>query len=208
MQYDQLLNRKRRFFQSGKTRELEFRKRNLQLLRDMLTDNEDALAIAMYKDLQKPRFEAVTAEIMTLLDEIDHHLKKLDSWIKPESVRSNLVSLPSSNKIRRVPFGVVYIIGAWNYPVQLSLMPLIGAISAGNCAVVKPSELAPSTSSVLHRLINKTFERDYVTVVEGGVDVSQELLGLQFDKIFFYRQYPRRQNCDGKSCSKSYTCYT
>ena len=185
MQYDQLLQNQRSFFQSGKTRDLKFRKKNLQILRDAITGNEDILTEALYNDLRKSRFEAVTAEIMTLLDEIDHHLKYLDSWMKPESVRPNLVSLPSSNTIRRVPFGVAYIIGAWNYPVQLSLMPLIGAISAGNCAVVKPSELSPHTSSALSELINNRFKRDYVTVVEGGVEVSQELLELNFDKIFF-----------------------
>ncbi len=185
MEYYKLIEEQRRFFEGGKTRSIAFRKEQLQKLRDLLTENEKELAQAIYRDLRKSEMEAVSGEILPLISEIDFHLKKLDGWAKPKSVRQNLLSLPSKNEVRRVPFGVTLIIGAWNYPVNLLLMPLIGAISGGNCSVLKPSEIAPTTSAVLRKIMNSTFDRQYITVVEGGVEVNKELLDLPFDKIFF-----------------------
>ena len=185
MEYYQLIEDQKTFFEEGHTRSTSFRKEQLGILKKLLKENTDDISEALYKDLRKPEMEAISAEVMTVKDEIDHHLKKIYGWAKPKSASANFLSLPSKNEVRREPYGVTLIIGAWNYPLHLVLMPLIGAISGGNCAVVKPSELAPATSSLLRRLINNTFDRRYITVVEGGVEVNQELLEQRFDKIFF-----------------------
>jgi len=185
MNYEDLIREQHTFFETGNTRSILFRKKNLEKLRAMLVIHEKELIEAVQRDLHKPEMEVVSAEIITILEEIDLHLKKLDSWAKPEKVWSNMISIPSKNEIRRMPFGVSLIIGAWNYPINLLLLPLVGAISGGNCAILKPSELAPATSSLIRRMISGTFGRSYIHVVEGGVDVNQQLLDQSFDKIFF-----------------------
>jgi len=185
MNYEELVRDQKTFFESGKTRDIDFRKKNLEKLRAMLVIHEKELSEAEQSDLKKPEMEVVSAEIVTILEEIDLHLKKLESWAKPQKAWANLLSLPSRNEIRHMPYGVSLIIGAWNYPVYLLMLPLVGAISGGNCAILKPSELAPATSSLLRRMISGTFDRSYIHVVEGGVDVNQELLDQSFDKIFF-----------------------
>lgn len=185
MNYEELVREQRRFFENGKTRSITFRKKNLEKLRVMLVIHEKEISKAVYRDLHKPEMEVVSAEILTILEEIDLHLKKLDSWAKPKSAWANLISLPSKNEIRRMPYGTSLIIGAWNYPVNLLLLPLVGAISGGNCAILKPSELAPATSALIRRMISGTFERSYIHVVEGGIEANQELLDQSFDKIFF-----------------------
>ena len=185
MNYEDLVRDQKRFFDSGETRDISFRKKNLEKLRAMLVVHEKELSEAVKRDLQKPEMEVVSAEIITILEEIDLHLKKLDSWAKNKSVWANLISLPSKNEVRRMPYGVSLIIGAWNYPVNLLILPLVGAISGGNCAVLKPSEIAPATSSLIRRMVGGTFSRSYIHVVEGGIEVNQALLDLSFDKIFF-----------------------
>lgn len=184
MQYSKLIEEQLNYFEQGNTRSASFRKENLKKLRDMLIAHEKEITAAIQKDLRKPEMEAVS-EIITVLDEIDTHLKKLDSWVKTKKVRGNLISMPSKNEVRRMPYGVTLIIGAWNYPVILTLIPLAGAISGGNCTVLKPSELAPATSAVLRKLVSTTFQRHFISVVEGGAEVNQELLEQSFDKIFF-----------------------
>jgi len=185
MQYDQLVKDQRTFFVQGDTRSISFRKESLEKLKELLLKNEKELCAAVYKDLRKPAMEVVSAEILTVIEEIDFHLKKIDGWAKPKKARANLISLPSKNEVRRIPYGVTLIIGAWNYPVNLLLLPLVGAISGGNCAILKPSELAPATSALLRKLISSLFSRSYICVVEGGVEVNQDLLDQSFDKIFF-----------------------
>ena len=185
MTNEELVREQRQMFELGETRSIAFRKKNLEKLRAMLVVHEEQIREAVYRDLRKPKMEVVSAEMLTIIDEIDPHLKKLTSWAKPKKARANLISLPSKNEIRRKPYGVSLIIGAWNYPVNLLLLPLVGAISGGNCAVLKPSELAPATSSLIRRMISSTFGRSYIHVVEGGVDVNQELLDQSFDNIFF-----------------------
>lgn len=185
MDYYKLVELQKAYFEVGETRSITFRKNQLQKLRDLITENQDQITKTVYRDLQKPEMEVLSAEILPLLDEIDCHLKYLDSWAKTKSVWANLISLPSKNEIRRFPYGLTFIIGAWNYPVNLLLTPLVGAISGGNCAVLKPSELAPATSAMIRKLVNSAFDRQYITVVEGGVDVNQALLDQPFNKIFF-----------------------
>lgn len=185
MDYYRLVNEQRTFFEEGHTRPAAFRKEQLNKLRAMLTENEKEICEAVDKDLRKPEMEVVSAEIMTVIDEIDLLLKNFGSWMKPQSVRTNLVSQPAKSEVRRYPYGLTLIIGAWNYPVNLVMLPLAGAIAGGNCAILKTSELAPATSALLRRLISDTFDRKFVTVAEGGAEVTQELLNHPFDKIFF-----------------------
>jgi aldehyde dehydrogenase (NAD+) len=181
----ELVARQRRFFQTGTTKTLEFRLEQLRKLKQILTENQDAIAQALKADLNKPKFEAVAAEIFFCLEEINETLKKLKTWVKPKKVATPLTLLPASATRVSEPLGVVLIIGTWNYPLQLVIAPLIGAIAAGNCAILKPSEFAPQTSQFVANLIGKNFEPSFVTVVEGGKEVTQTLLAEKFDHIFF-----------------------
>lgn len=185
MSIKEIVSKQKRSFQDGITRSFEARKTNLEKLRDLVSENEDALCEAMNLDFGRPIFESYVTDIYTVLQEIDFHVKNLQDWMKPESVGGPVVSFPSKNTIYKQPFGTVLVIGAWNYPVYLSLMPVIGSISAGNTTVLKPSEMVTETSSLLKSLIEKYFDEDVLTVVEGGVKETTELLKQPFDKIFF-----------------------
>ena len=185
MDIAQLVKSQKKYFRDGEPRSFEIRKVCLEKLRNMVSENEDKLCEAIRKDFGKPYFESFSTEIYTVLHEIDFHLKNLQKWMEPESVGGPMVSFPSKSVIYKQPLGTVLIIGAWNYPIHLALMPLIGAISAGNTAVLKPSEIASETSSVLHSLISDSFDPGVIAVVEGGVDETTELLNQPFDKIFF-----------------------
>lgn len=151
----------------------------------MVSMNESILCKALAEDMQKPVTEAYVTEIVTVLHEIDFHIKHLKKWIAPQKVGGSLLNFPSRNLVLRRPFGVSLVISAWNYPVNLLLMPLIGAISAGCTAILKPSEIAPATSKVMADLIPQYFDSNYVSVLEGGVDVNTHLLEMPFDKMFF-----------------------
>ncbi len=173
------------FFKTGKTHSIAFRKRMLQRLRHAILDHEAPIIHALKTDLSKPETEAVTTEIGITLDEIHNTLKHLDQWAKKQSVTTNLYNLPARSYILKEPYGNTLIIAPWNYPFQLAIAPLIGAISGGNTAIVKPSEFAPATSAVIKTIIRKTFPPKYIAVIEGGVDETQSLLRHPFDLIFF-----------------------
>lgn len=179
-----LIRRQRAFFRTGKTKDVEFRVQQLQTLRQAVLDSQDAVMAALHADLRKPEFETYATEI-GVIREIDYVLKHLKSWVKPRKVASPIDQFPSTAKVHSEPLGVVLIIGPWNYPFQLALSPLVGAIAAGNCAILKPSELAPATSRVIADLAQNIFDPAYVAVVEGGVETSQALLAEKFDHIFF-----------------------
>jgi aldehyde dehydrogenase (NAD+) len=185
MTIQELVTHQKQAFQHGKTRSSEARKKTLRKLKSIIKKNEKKLCKAIETDFGKPYFESYITEIYTVLHEIDLHLKNLSSWVKPESVGSPIVTFPSKGMIHHQPLGTVLVIGAWNYPVHLTLMPLIGAISAGNTAVLKPSELAPGTSAVLKDLFDAHFEPDVLAVVEGAVEETTELLKQPFNHIFF-----------------------
>lgn len=182
---DQIAALQKKSFREGKTRSVEARKAHVEKLRSLVSENEKDLCDAMQKDFGKPVFESFATEIYTVLHEIDFHLKHFQNWMEPESAGGPVVSFPSKNVIYKQPYGTVLVISAWNYPVYLSLMPLVGAISAGNTAVLKPSELVKETSGLLNSLVQKYFDQDVLAVVEGGADVSTELLNQPFDKILF-----------------------
>ncbi|MBI5572492.1 MAG: aldehyde dehydrogenase [Desulfomonile tiedjei] len=179
------IQQQRDFFESGKTRGVQFRLSQLAALKGAVERNEDALCEALKRDLNKPRFEAYLGEIAVLIKEIDYAMRKLRRWMKPKRVFTPLIHFPAAGYVYSEPLGVVLIIGPWNYPVQLILAPLVGALAAGNCAVLKPSELAPHTSALIAGIIREAFDPAVVAGVEGGVEAATALLDQQFAHIFF-----------------------
>ncbi len=185
MNYQDILTQQKTFFSSQKTKDVRFRKRALQQLKDLLISNEELLCEAIDKDFGKSRFDTYTTEISFVLNDINYYLNNLNALAKPENVATNLVNLPGSSKIYREPLGNTLVIGAWNYPYQLSLSPLVAAIAAGNTCILKPSEVAENTMKAMAKMINSHFPQEYLFVAEGGVAEVTEILKLQFDKIFF-----------------------
>lgn len=180
----QNLINQRMFFNENQTKSVGFRITQLKNLKEVILKNETKICDALYQDLQKSREEAYLTEIGIVLSEINYHIKNLNSW-KSKRVSSPLALFPSSSKIIYEPLGVVLIIAPWNYPFQLLINPLIGAISSGCCAVLKPSPDAPSIEKVFIELVNDTFEPNYVQAVSGGIEINQALLKERFDLIFF-----------------------
>ena len=179
----ELVQRQRSFFSTGQTKPIEFRIAQLQKLLKAIVKHQDEIVAAAQEDLGRPAFEAYF-EIASISD-IKLALKNLKSWMKPTKVRTSIDQFPGSAWIQPEPLGVALIIGPWNYPFQLMISPLVGAIAAGNCAVLKPSEHAPNTSAVVTKIIQSTFDSTYVAVVEGDAKVSQQLLQQRYDHIFF-----------------------
>lgn len=188
--YKALVEKQRVFFRTGKTKDLKFRIKALEKLRKAVVDHEEELMKALYVDLHKTEFDAYATEIGFVLHEIRFVLKNLNSWVKPRKVKTPMTHIGSTSMIYPEPYGVSLIIAPWNYPFQLAVAPLIGAIAAGNCAILKPSELTPSTSTLMAKLIKETFPEEYIAVVEGAVATSQALLAEQFDYIFFTGSVP------------------
>lgn len=182
----------RNYFNSGATRSYAFRKKQLEQLKQALRKNESAINDALYRDLKKSPEEAYASEVGLLLAEINLVIKKIGSWMKPKRVGTDLVNLPSSSKIYRDPLGVVLIIAPWNYPLQLALIPLVGAIAGGNCAIVKPSELAPATSAVIAKLITETFSPEYIQCIEGdgATTIPAMMNAFRFDHVFYTGSIP------------------
>lgn len=183
--YQQILTQQQQYFSSGVTKNLHWRKQQLMQLQLLLTRHEAELLDALKQDLAKPAFEALLSEINYLHSDIKHCLKHLTSWAKPRRVGTGLRTFPSMAFVQPEPYGSVLIISAWNYPLQLTLAPLVAVLSAGNCAIVKPSELAPATSAIIARLLPLYLDKDAVVVVEGGVTETTELLKLPFDHIMY-----------------------
>ncbi|MDJ0519748.1 MAG: aldehyde dehydrogenase [Trichodesmium sp. MO_231.B1] len=178
-----ILNKQRQFFATGKTKNVDFRIEQLKKLKQAILDYQEKIVAAVKADLNRPKFEAYFE--LTFLTEINDAIKKLKSWVKPRRVSTPIEQFPAGAKIYPEPLGVVLIIGAWNYPFQLVISPLLGAIAAGNCAIIKPSEIAVHTSEVVADLIANTFDSNYIASVTGGVEVSQQLLAEKFDHILF-----------------------
>jgi aldehyde dehydrogenase (NAD+) len=179
----ELLQAQRAYFATGATLPIEFRLTQLKRLQSAIIERQDEIVEAVKADLGRPEFESYFE--IGVLDELKYVLKRLKKWAKPRRVGLPLTQLPGSAWVQPDPLGVVLIIGPWNYPFQLVISPLIGAIAAGNCALVKPSEIAPAMSKVVADLIRDTFSPEYVAVLEGGVETAQALLAQKFDHIFF-----------------------
>jgi acyl-CoA reductase-like NAD-dependent aldehyde dehydrogenase len=180
-----LVEKQRRFFATGKTKDVEFRIQQLKKLRQLIVDNEQVAMNALKSDLNKSPMEAYATEIGFLLADIDHTLKDIRSLAKPRKVKTPLFHQLGSSWIQAEPYGNTYIIAPWNYPYQLALSPMIGAIAAGNTCILKPSELSVKTSEVLEKIINENFDEGFLRVVTGGVMESKALLEQRFDYIFF-----------------------
>ena len=177
----------RRYFESGATQSYAFRKQKLEDLRTAVLRHEDDLMQALYTDLKKNKEEAWVTEIGFVLAEIRHTLKHLQGWMKPQKVSTNLLNLPSRSFVYKEPLGVALIIGPWNYPLQLLFTPLIGAIAAGNCAALKPSEYATATAAAMTKIVEESFSPEQVLYVEGeGAEVVPQLMNnFRFDHVFY-----------------------
>ncbi|GAA5523145.1 aldehyde dehydrogenase [Aliifodinibius salicampi] len=182
---EEIVDRQHQFFEQGKSRDPKFRINKLLRLKSLLQEHEEEIFAALQKDFCKPPLETYGTELLILYKEIDHLVKNLYSWSKPKKVRSSLLNFPSKSYIYPQPFGVSLVIGAWNYPIQLSLNPVLGSMVAGNCTIIKPSELAPNTSALLEEIINTHFDSGYLHVVQGDADTTQALLDEPLDYIFF-----------------------
>ncbi|SFS72080.1 aldehyde dehydrogenase (NAD+) [Zhouia amylolytica] len=182
---EDLLKQQNAFFNAQKTKDVSYRKEMLLALRNEIEINEEAICDAIYEDFKKPQFESMATETQLVLAELNLMIKRIRQWASPTRVSTNLLNFPSSDRIYKEPFGKVLIIAPWNYPFQLAIAPLIGAVAAGNTAVIKPSELTPNTSAIIAKIIKAVFPVEYVSVVEGGVEVSQKLLSFKWDYIFF-----------------------
>ncbi len=182
---EQILNKQKYFFNSQQTKDIVFRKKYLVKLKNEILAQEDAICDAIYADFKKPKFETLATETQFIIAEINTAIKKIKKWAKPKYIGSTLLNWPSKDYIYKEPYGTILIIAPWNYPFQLAIAPLIGAITAGNTAVIKPSELTPNTSKIIVDILQKVFPEEYVSVIEGGVKVSKLLLAQKWDYIFF-----------------------
>jgi aldehyde dehydrogenase (NAD+) len=182
---DILMSKQRAFFKSGKTLSVDFRIQQLKKLKQIIVDNETAILDALHADLRKNHTEGFVTEVGFVLAEIDHALKDIRSWVKPKSVGTAMFHAIATSHIYNDPYGIVFIVSPWNYPVNLLLSPLVGAIAAGNCCVLKPSEIADNTAKLMVKLLNKNFDEGFVKAIYGGIEESKALLEQKFDYIFF-----------------------
>lgn len=173
------------FFETNITKDYNFRLKQLKKLETILCKNEKEILNALYSDLHKTNFEGYFSELGIVKEELKFTLRHLKKWMKPVRVPTPLAHFKSTSRILYEPFGTVLIMSPWNYPVNLTLAPLVGAIAAGNCAAVKPSNYSPATSAVLDKLISDNFPAEYISVITGGREENTSLLEQRFDYIFF-----------------------
>lgn len=185
MTISDVVDLQRQFVLSNQAKNIEFRKEQLHKLKSLLQANEAKLYQAINADFKKSEFETYMTELALVYHEIRQALKNLETWAAPKKVRTGIANFPGQSYILAQPLGQTLIIGAWNYPYQLTLVPLVSALAAGNTAIIKPSEAPSRTAQALKEMINANFPPGYLHVIDGGVAVSQELLKHKFDKIFF-----------------------
>ncbi len=185
MKISEIVQTQKDYFLSGETLPLEARKENLKRLRRLLQANEDNIAEAVYKDYKKSYFEVIENEISLVYVEINLAIRKLRKWNKPYRPAPSIVNVPAKCRVYAQPYGTVLCISTWNYPVQLTLIPVVNALAAGNTVVLKPSEISDHTSILLTELINSAFPMEVFYSQYGGVKEAQELLYQKFNKIFF-----------------------
>lgn len=180
-----IVENQRIFFNEGKTKDIDFRINQLEKLKSATIEHEKEILEALKQDLNKSEFEGYVTEIGIIIQEINYTIKHLAKWARPKRVRTPIAQAISKSRIYSEPYGVTLIISPWNYPFQLIVGPLIGAIAAGNCAVLKPSPYSVNTSKVMAKMVKENFDEKYIAMVQGGRDVNQELLNEKFDHIFF-----------------------
>ena len=182
---EEIFEAQKAYFRAGSTIPVNARIKALKKLRKSILENEQEMFNSLKADLNKSAFESYATEIGFVLEEIRTHIKNLRNWTIPEKSSTPITNFPASSYTVFEPLGTVLIIAPWNYPFQLLIAPLVGAISAGNTAILKPSEISFNTSKLIKNLISKTFSTEYICVLEGGKEVTQSLLKQKFDHIFF-----------------------
>ncbi len=185
-----MFQKQKSFFRSGSTREISFRLATLKKLKDVIATNEKQILSAVYEDLHKNEIDAYATELSVVYSEIKVAIANVPSWAARKKVTTPVFMMPSKSYLYREPYGVTLIIAPWNYPFQLLMMPLVGAIAAGNTAILKPSELSSHTASVMEKIINTAFPPEHIHVVQGAVEETQTLLALPVDYIFFTGSVP------------------
>ena len=183
--FEKKVQQQRAFFMANQPLSLSYRQQQLSLLKEAIVDHQESLTEALSLDLNKPEFESYVTEIGYVLNELKRTIKQLKKWLKPQKVKTPFFLQPATSYIHSTALGVCFIISPFNYPVALTLSPLIAALAAGNCCIVKTSELTPNVSRVLKQLLNSLFSPDYVHCVNGDVEHVTALLAQKFDHIFF-----------------------
>ncbi|MBS1589812.1 MAG: aldehyde dehydrogenase family protein, partial [Bacteroidetes bacterium] len=185
MNIEGIIEKQRGFFHSNRTKDIRYRTEQLKKLQQLLKENKSLLYQAINADFGKSMFDTFMTELSLVYHEINKALKNLKKWSSPKRTTSGLFLFPGKSYIIPEPLGNTLIIGAWNYPYQLTLIPAISALAAGNTVLLKPSEIAAESSKALAHIINRNFPSEYFYVIEGGVDETTALLNNRFDKIFF-----------------------
>ncbi|XP_067003207.1 aldehyde dehydrogenase, dimeric NADP-preferring [Anabrus simplex] len=183
--YADIVNTARNAFQTGRTKQLDFRMKQLKQLYQLYEDNENAILSALATDLHKNKYESVLAELLFLKNDVKTFLMHLKEWAAPEKPPKGFVNMMDEVLIYKEPYGVALVIGAWNYPFFLSFKPMAGAIAAGNCVILKPSEVSPASAKLIAELVPKYLDKECYQVVLGGVPETTELLKERFDYIFY-----------------------
>lgn len=199
-----IVSRQRDFFLTNETKSIDFRLKQLKKLKQSIESHIDDIYDALWNDLHKSKEETFLTEISIVLNEINDHIKNIKKWAKPDKVKTPIYLMPSKSYVTYEPFGVALIIAPWNYPFNLMFTPLVGVISSGCCAVLKPSPYSKSTSEVMQKIIDETFEEKYITMIQGHRDVNQALLEEKFDFIF-YTGSPSTGKVVMESASKNLT---
>ena len=181
----QIVSKQHTYFNTNSTKSIPYRKEQLKKLKSLLQLNEPLLYKAIYADFKKSEFETFATELALVYHEIDTAIKSLSKWSRKQRVRTNIINIPGRSYMHPEPLGVCLVIGAWNYPIQLSLAPLVGALAAGNTVILKPSKITSNTSGLLAKIINTNFPNNYLYVQEGGVLETTTLLEQKVNHIFF-----------------------
>lgn len=189
-QINKIVEKQRLFFDKEHTKELSFRLEQLKRLRKEIIDNQGEIMKALKKDLNKSSFEAYETEIGLVLEELKFIIKNLPNWVKRDRVKTPIAHFISTSYTYSEPYGVSLVMSPWNYPFQLTMVPLIGSMAAGNCTILKPSEYSFYTSEVIEKIIGKNFDASYITVIRGGREANKSLLDEKFDYIFFTGSVP------------------
>lgn len=180
-----IMAKQRGFFRKGESINVDYRKRQLHKLLASIEKHEAEILTALHEDLNKSSFEGYITEVSIVKDEIKYTLKHLSKWAKPKRVRTPITLFPGKSYRYREPYGITLVMAPWNYPFQLTLAPLVGSISGGNCTILKPSNYSPATSAIIRKIMADCFDEEYVAVIEGGREANQALLQQKFDYIFF-----------------------
>jgi aldehyde dehydrogenase (NAD+) len=180
-----LVTAQRAYYNSNVTLPVEFRLKQLKKFRYLIRKHEDDLHAAIYKDFGKSKYDNQLTEIFPLYEELDIAIKNVRRWVQHRKVKTNLLNQPAKSYLVPEPLGVSLVIGAWNFPYNLSLIPVVGSMVAGNTTILKPSELPVETSKIMAKIINENFDKNYLHVVEGGIPETTAILKQRFDKVFF-----------------------